>query len=329
MQQGLSTRPVGKVRVYGCGGGGVNIGKEYIENGHSADLANIEVAFIDTSDSNLEDRLVDRTWLFDQLDGSGAIRNSNDKTIAKHIPDILRKFEPGDVNIVIFTLAGGTGSVAGPLILKQLLEDGHMAMAVVIGAKQSLRNAENTIASVKTLDAIARGTGKPVIMHLGFNASKSVSDADVDREAHGMISALSVLCSRRNHGLDTADLRSFFDFTKSTGAPAQLARIHVTDNVDFFDRTMNNGGLSAAYLLREQNDETPGTFVPYCTYGTMPAIAQFNSSLFFGIENGTLADFREHVQQLQKEIDMQQRTTSEAVGFLGENDKLSDTGLVL
>ncbi|MNP89016.1 hypothetical protein D3C85_14120 [compost metagenome] len=328
MSQGLSTRPVGKVRIYGCGGGGVNIGKEYLETGHSADLANIEVCFVDTSDSNLEDRLVDRTWLFTDLDGSGAIRNSNDKTIAKHVPDILRKFAPGDVNIVIFTLAGGTGSVAGPLILKQLLEDGHLAIAVVIGAKQSLRNAENTIASVKTLDHIAKVSQKPVVMHLGFNASRSVSDADVDREAHGLISALSVLCSRRNHGLDTADLRSFFDFTQSTVAVSQMALIHVTDNVEYFDKTMANCGLSAAYLLREKNDEVPGTFVPYSTYGIMPNIAQFNSSLFFGIENGTLSTFREHVQQLQKEIDMQKRTTSEVVGFLGNNDQISDTGMV-
>lgn len=328
MTQGYSNRPIGRVRIYGCGGGGLNIGKEYLEPGHTGDLANIEVAFIDTSDSNLEDRLQDHTWLFDELDGSGAIRHSNANIIAKHIPDILRKFEPGDVNIVIFTLAGGTGSVAGPLILKELLERGEMAVGIVIGAKQSLRNAENTIASVKTLDSIAQMTKKPVILHLGINADRTVSDKNVDSEAHLMISALAVLCSRRNHGLDTADLRSFFDFTRSTDAGPQIARIHLSDDVDRFDKLMNKGGIAGAYLMRDENDPAPSVFVPYCTFGTMPKIAQFNHSLFFGIENGSLVEFRQYVADLQKEIDNQKKTTSAAVGFLSENDKVTDTGLV-
>lgn len=328
MSQGLSNRPIGNVRIYGCGGGGVNIGKNYLEPGHSGDLANINVAFVDTSDSNLEDRLLDRTFLFPDLDGSGAIRSSNANEIAKHVPDILRKFTPGDVNIVIFTLAGGTGSVAGPLILKELLEQGHMAVGIVIGAKQSMRNAENTIASIKTLDHIAQVTGKPVVLHMGFNGDRTVSDKKVDDEAHLMISALSVLCSRRNHGLDTADLRSFFDFTKSTDAKSQIARLQLTDDADRFDKLMNKGGIAAAYLMRQENDPAPSLLVPYCTFGTMPAIAQSNTSLFFGIENGSLVEFRQHIATLQKEIENQKQTTSSAVGFLGEGDKANASGLI-
>ncbi|MNZ13954.1 hypothetical protein D3C78_308670 [compost metagenome] len=315
MNQGLSNRPVGNVRIYGCGGGGVNIGKEYVDQGHSADIANIDVCFIDSSDSNLEDRLVDKTWLFDGLDGSGAIRESNVEPIRKAVPDILRKFAPGDVNIVVFTLAGGTGSVAGPLILQKLLEDGHMAIAIVVGAKHSGRNAGNTIGAVRTLDAIRQATGKPVVMHLGINATGAPTDSSVDREAHIMISSLAVLCSRRNHGLDTADLRSLFDFTKSTSAPAQLCRIHVTDNVEAFSKVMKAGPLAAAYLLRAQTDAMPDLFVPYSTYGVLPSIAQNSSGLFFGIENGSMTELHQHVQAIQKEVDTQKQAATPAIAF--------------
>lgn len=328
MSTGLSTRPVGKVRIYGCGGGGVNIGKEYLLAGHSGDIAHIDPCFIDTSDSNLDDALIDKTWLFDNLDGSGAIRSANVDVIAKTVPDILRKFAPADVNIVIFTLAGGTGSVAGPLIMKKLLEDGHMTIGIVVGAKQSMRSGENTIGSVKTLDNICRTAGVPVVLHLGFNKPGSQTDASIDREAHLMINALAMLCSRRNHGLDTADLRSLFNFTKSTNAQPQLCRIHVTDNVESFDKIMRSGPLAAAYLLREATDPTPDMFVPYSTYGTMPAIAQVNSSLFFGIENGSMGELRKLVADLQKEIDTQKSAASDAVSFVSAEDNVSSSGIV-
>lgn len=328
MSQGLSTRPVGTMRIYGCGGGGVNIGKEYLEAGHSADIANIETCFVDTSDSNLDDRLVDRTWLFDGLDGSGAIRQENAEAIAKAVPDILRKFPAAEMNVVVFTLAGGTGSVAGPLILKKLLEEGHMAIGIVVWAKQSIRNGENSIGGVKTLDNISNVTGTPSIIHLGFNKDGSVSDKSVDNEAHLMITALAALCSRRNHGLDTADLKSLFNFTKSTSGKAQLCRMHVTDNIEDFTKLMRNGPLAAAYLLREATDPTPELFVPYSTYGTMPSIAQANGSLFFGIENGSMGELHKQVADLQRAIDDQKESANAPVAFASEKDQKSASGLV-
>ncbi|MNO19229.1 cell division protein FtsZ [compost metagenome] len=328
MSHGLSTRPVGTMKIWGCGGGGVNIAKEYLEEGHSSDIANIDVCFIDTSDSNLEDRLVDKTWLFEGLDGSGAIRQENADAIAKAVPDIVRKFQPAEMNVVVFTLAGGTGSVAGPLILKKLLEEGHMAVGIVIWAQQAIKNAENTIGGVKTLDSISRSTGAPAIVQLGFNKNGQVTDKAVDNEAHLMITSLAMLCSRRNHGLDTADLKSLFNFTKSTKAQAQLCRIHVSDNVEDFTKLMRTGALASAALLKESTDPTPELFVPYSTYGVMPAIAQAKGSLFFGIENGSMAELRKRVSELEKEIADQENAAVEAVAFAGDKDKTSAHGLV-
>lgn len=328
MSQGLSSRPVGTMRIYGCGGGGVNIGKEYLEAGHSGDIANIETCFVDTSDSNLDDRLIDKTWLFEGLDGSGAIRQENAEAIAKAVPDIVRKFPPAEMNVVVFTLAGGTGSVAGPLILKKLLDDGHMAIGIVVWAQQSIRNGENTIGGVKTLDNISNITDNPSIIHLGFNKPGVMSDKSVDNEAHLMITALAALCSRRNHGLDTADLKSLFNFTKSTKAKAQLCRIHVSDNIEDFTKLMRSGALAAAYLLRESTDQTPELFVPYSTYGTMPSIAQAKGSLFFGIENGSMGELHKRVAELEKAIADQDEAANAPVAFVSEKDKKPGSVLV-
>lgn len=326
MSNGLSSRPVGKVRLYSCGGGGINLGKEYIEKGHSADIADLQVAFIDTSDSNLDDRLVDNCWLFKDLDGSGKIRNSNDKVIAKAVPDILRKFAPGDLNIVIFTASGGTGSVVGPLILKQLLEDGHSAIGVVTGSHESIKTAENTIGTMKTLDAIARMTDKPVIIHFGMN-EVNTPRSQVDLEAHLIIRAMTVLCSRRNHGLDTADITSFLKFNKSTDVGACLARLHVAGDIEEFEEAVKDP-IAAAYLKRNQDDPQPSVFVPYSCDGFMPPIVQATTSYFFGIENRSFGEVIKQLDGLKKEMDMQRTTRAQNVSFLSGDEEVSDTGLL-
>ncbi len=325
--QGLSSRPVGTIRIFACGGGGINLGRDYLTPGHSADIANFQVAFIDTSDSNLTDGLENNTWLFKDLDGSGKIRNSNDKTIAKAVPDILRKFQPADMNIVIFTASGGTGSVAGPLILKQLLEDGHQAVGIVTGSHESIKTAENTIGTIKSLDAISRMTDKPVVIHFGMNRP-NVPRSSVDREAHLMINSLAVLCSRRNHGLDTADIVSFLQFNKSSDVPACLARIHLFDDIDAFEKHLTDP-ISAAYLKRDQDDPQPSVFVPYSCDGFMPSFAQTSKSLFFGIENHSFGALAQELEGLKKEMEMQRKTRSQAVSFFSDSDDVSTTGLVL
>lgn len=327
MSNGLSNRPAGKVRVYACGGGGINIGKEYLTDGHSADVADIQVAFIDTSDSNLDDRLVDNCWLFKDLDGSGKIRSANDKVIAKAVPDILRKFTPGDLNIVIFTASGGTGSVAGPLILKQLLADGHSTIGVVTGSHESIKTAENTIGTMKTLDGISRATNKPVVIHFGMN-KPNIPRSKIDIEAHLIIRAMSVLCSRRNHGLDTADITSFLEFSKSTDVAPCLARLHMAGSIEDFEDTVKEP-ISAAYLKRNQDDLQPSVFVPYSCDGFMPPIVQATTSYFFGIENISFGEVIRELNGLKKEMEMQRTTRAESFSFLDGNEQASDTGLFL
>ncbi len=327
MSQGLSSRQIGKILLIGCGGGGINIAREYIQPGHSADIADIEVGLVDTSDSNLTDGLGDRTWLFDGLDGSGKIRSANDKVIAKAVPDILRKFKPADLTIVVFTASGGTGSVSGPLILKHLLEQGHQAVGIVTGSYESIKTAENTIGTIKTLDAIARNTDKPVVIQFGMNRP-DVPRTTVDREAHLMISALAVLCSRRNHGLDTADIKSFLQFNQSTDVAACLSRIHLFDDIGEFEKNLTDP-ISAAYLKRDQDDLQPAVFVPYSCDGFMPTFAQASKSLFFGIENHSFGALAQELEGLKKEMELQKKTRAKAVTFFGDEDETSDTGLVL
>lgn len=321
------TRPVGKISLYACGGAGANLASEYIDQGHTADVADISTYFVDTSESNMDERMVDKTWKFEGLDGSGKIRNSNDRIIAKAVPDILRKFTPGDLNIVVFSSSGGTGSVSGSLLIKQLLEDGHQVVGIVIGSHESIRATENTIGTIKGLDAISRRLDKPVVIHFGMNQNNQPRST-VDAEAHLMISALSMLCSRRNHGLDTADIKSLLEFNLSTDVPAQLARIQLFDDIELFDKGMEDP-ISAAFLKRNGDDLNPATFVPYSCEGFMPAELQASTNLFFGVENTSFKELAKELEALKKEMELRSKNRSKAVTFFNDSeDEVSDSGLI-
>jgi len=332
---GLSTRPVGTVRLFACGGGGINIGKDYISEGHSADIANIEVAFLDTSDSNLADRLIEHTFLFtnpnDKTDGSGKIKSANAELIIRSLPEVLRKFPAGDMNIVVYTASGGTGNVAGVSLHRMLLEAGHSVVSIVIGSAESERTAQNTIGTLTSLAHVANDLQKPVIFHFGMNSQDgSVPRSAIDKEAHLMITALAILCSRRNHGLDTADVTSFLQYNSPRPEiKPSLARIHVLDDHKLFDQQIEDP-IAVAYLKRDADDPQPLSFAPYLCDGILPNIAQTsNKSLFFGIETKTLFKVHTDLETLRKELASRAKARVDGPVFGSASDKIGIGGLVM
>lgn len=103
----------GQVRVFCCGGGGINIGSMLEEYRGSEEIAaaRLNPVYIDTSKSNLarnRHSINDEyCYVIDGLDGSGKLRAENYESITEHVRDILQKFKPLDLNIVISTAAGG------------------------------------------------------------------------------------------------------------------------------------------------------------------------------------------------------------------------------
>lgn len=80
-----------KLRVFGCGGAGINLVTHYFGKDAEAGMAEMAPALIDTSRSNLMGRKIDEdsTYLVEGLDGSGKIRSENYDSINKTIKQIL------------------------------------------------------------------------------------------------------------------------------------------------------------------------------------------------------------------------------------------------
>lgn len=105
-----TSTPKGRLVCYMAGGTGINIAKQLAAQIKKLDLsiaAQVEIVLIDTSESNLSGQKDSSVYLLKGLDGSGKIRKENHQAISRAALNILEKHQPGDLNIVVSSLAGG------------------------------------------------------------------------------------------------------------------------------------------------------------------------------------------------------------------------------
>lgn len=255
-----------KVRLYGCGGCGVNLAAHYATRKAESGCAELLPALIDTSRSNLNGRDLDQvdTFLVDGLDGSGKIRSENQPEIAERIKQILVEVEPTDFNIVVFSASGGSGSVIGPLLLKELNARGLGSVAIVVGGDESVISAENTLKTLQSLELISNRTKRPVIMSYEQN-SPNRKRSEVDRDVFTAVSCLSILASGQNQELDGKDIDHWLNYTKVNGAPSQLSTVTITSKPDQVSQLP--GILSVASIYSNPDQQHLQTSADYHTDG--------------------------------------------------------------
>ena len=228
----------GKVALYCAGGTGTNIGMQFVNlPTQSKGFAALVPYFIDTSRSNLKaDVPADSIYIVkgaSERDGSGMKRNENYGQIRESVKDMLLKHKPLDLNVVVFSLAGGTGSVTGPLIARELLMRGHAVVVVAIGSDESVKAARNTMDTLESLDGISANTGRPLPVFYRHN-QRSRPQSDVDGAVMQAIAQLSILASRQINSLDVSDVFNFLNYDRVTDVKPAVASLEVytTDTED-------------------------------------------------------------------------------------------------
>lgn len=105
-------RPV--LRVYGCGGMGVEFVRNYVMNmvtseaGKSEAFAEIKPSMIDTSKANMAgaETLIEN-YILRGADGAGKLRSTNYEALKDRANEILQAVLPGDYNIIVHSAGGG------------------------------------------------------------------------------------------------------------------------------------------------------------------------------------------------------------------------------
>lgn len=330
----MSTRTLSKARltVYGCGGGGINLASHF-ENAEVRDgQASIEVTYVDTSISNLRNGLDrKRAALIEGVDGSGKVRRENADAISESIKKFLLDHPPGDLSVVIYTGEGGTGSVAGPLIHSELMLRDQQVISIVVGGEESALATDNTVDTLKTLDAISQKRGKNVVFAYQHN-DPTTTRSEVDAHVHTTVAALSVLASRQNDELDTRDVYNWINFSEVSrlGFDPALVRLRVFDHESAIESAKDFDAISVASLLANPAVSRPAwqpdySSTGYCNLEAITGEKQEGLHYMLTHDVGTIYNYIAEVQgQIQE-----RKSARKGVQRLSNKDEADDNGLVL
>jgi cell division GTPase FtsZ len=155
-------------KLYGAGGAGINIASrlESLRDGSNGVLLDgFSISYLDTSDSNVDHNKINKEhlYLIEGANGSGKNRAENYSIIKEQIKRILLDHKPQDFNVVIHSLSGGSGSVIGPLLANELLDQGKDVVVIIVGSTDSTIEINNSIKTIKSYAGISAKQKKPIV----------------------------------------------------------------------------------------------------------------------------------------------------------------------
>lgn len=269
-----------KMNIYACGGTGTNVCAEFVNyvQKSAVGFADVECFFIDTSRSNLNPSIPEeKIYLVENQEGAGKDRSAIYNPLADAQTEILHNFKPGDINIVVHSLSGGTGSVIGPIITAELLSRDIPVIVLGIASTPSKKETENSLKTIKSYESISSKLNKPVIMVYKENTPETPRTY-IDNEVKTTLVLLSVLFSGQNKELDRSDLVNFLNYPKVTTFPPRLSQL------DFFSKTIKvtKGKTFVSFVTLVDNPDTSDVsdiHVEYQAVGIIPPEATKNISI--------------------------------------------------
>lgn len=263
--------PKGLVRIFACGGCGVNIASalEEFRDQQEIGMAEVDIIYVDTSRSNLKQNLPqEKIYLLDGADGSGKERKHNSAAILKHAKEILQLHKPGYLNIVLSSASGGSGSVLAPVLANEMLAADNLVIGITIGVSDTGVEIKNTLDTLRSYEGVSAAQNKPVMMAYFENNRKTMPSA-VDADVHRLLTAICVLFSRENTGLDTRDMYNFLNFERVTSYPAHMASLSLAEGV--LSEESGEGVIAIASAVISNDDRGIEFAPPYGCYGILPA----------------------------------------------------------
>lgn len=244
------------VKIYACGGAGINLGKQFASwSGRSTgQYAQLDTVFIDTSKSNLDPEIPrEQIYLVNDLDGSGKLRATNFAAISEAANEILHEHRPADINVVLHSAGGGSGSVIGPLLVSELLDRGQQVIVVMVGSTSSRIETENTKKTLMGYEAISLKRNRPVNCFYRQN-SLETPRAQIDKSVSAVLTLMTMVFSGSIRELDSEDIRNFLNYQNVTSYTPKLTFL------DFWNQEIDlQKGESVVSVVTLVDDNTnPG-----------------------------------------------------------------------
>ena len=213
-------------KVFGLGGAGKNLSLRHARNSkQDTPVVTIDTSGNDDSLDNVESIRISG------LSGRGKLRRDETtlEMITNFISDYVSDNEFADINVVVHSLSGGSGSVIGPMMIDEILRQGKVAVVIGIIDQDSEVDTINALNSLRTLDNIAKSRDGYIPMVLFDNAN---GRHIVDQGVVSTLDKLNTLLSLPLIGLDKQDRYRFLQPQSFDGVTTGLKLLNISSNQD-------------------------------------------------------------------------------------------------
>lgn len=195
--------------LYGCGGAGLTIIDEYAKNGSLSGYVN-KIVGLDASNANkvTADNL--NVYYLPDANGSGGFRGKNIKDYPDFIRNVLAENKPEDINIIVYSGSGGSGSGIGPLLHRHMLEKHIPAVSMVIGDSSTYQELVNSVGTIRSLYQQCK-LGHPVV-YMYYDNNCGRTQGEINTDVCSAIDACVVTLSTMNQRVDKSDIENLFFF---------------------------------------------------------------------------------------------------------------------
>lgn len=265
----------GTLRVYGCGGCGMNLIQSRIDIPKFDPYANVEMVGIDTSEANYDKSAGIPFYQIPGVSGMGKDRGEMLGLGRDKIDPILRDYKPGTMNVVVASLSGGSGSMIAALLIRELLSRNLPCVLMGIASTDSGKEAENSLKSMQTLQQINKSLQAPIPFFYYENTeSESQRYGDgprdkVDAFVNEDIRDLALLVSEKHRELDRQDITNFFGYHRVSSVKPMMVEVRRFSGEVDNDACEKLKGhvIATASLLNDSSQPIPAMDQPYETFG--------------------------------------------------------------
>ena len=215
------------ISIVGCGGCGINLIKKFCQINAKFDTE-IKMSVIDTSMSNTQQLpSTVKVYGIGNL-GSGKDRSKNEDAIEKFLENNKKLVSDAtDITIIMFSMAGGSGSVIGPSLGHRLMRNSGRAV-ILIGVVDisSERDCFNSIATLRTCSKFSVD-GKyyfPLMLFSNIDVGRVAVDRSIVRRLIELVDMLS------DKGITEVDYTDKMNYLRPTniGCPSGCYILSVT-----------------------------------------------------------------------------------------------------
>jgi len=338
--------------VYGIGGAGINVSnsiKSYLES-LDENFSNFIFETIDTTIKTVQSypELLDNFWKIestrvsaDQLDGLAGERKDKvvaveiQKSMQRYIDTIKNGTDKNKYHVVIFSGSGGTGSVAGSLLIKEMLLKEFTVLPIIISDSSTYLKANNTINTIVGLNSISKSTKTALPIGYFINNLKSnttpISENTVNKDIQKMLELLAMFTSGTVKDIDNKDMNNFLipsrysTFEVAPGLYRLSAKIKkVDDKNTILIRTVLSPSVKDVNISVPLLDNKTGIV----NDGHINHIGDDIFPIFLTIEKGTINKTVESLQTVLKELESLKNIDSDVLDSLSDSNE-DDTGLCL